>query len=266
MNYDSILTAIDSTCVNRSEFYKTGKDVPDHDIAMVERVPSVGNDTLVMGILLVMALVVAYVISSCRGVLAHRFSNFLYGERKNISMGAGDSSAEPYYIFVLVLVTAMAYALPLFKLQAMQCTFVTLTGFPYEVLALFFVAMLAFIFLKYCLYKLVDWTFFDLSRSSAWHRAFFFVTASFSFLLLPVSAYLLLGNLSAEIVSQTIVFVAICYEITLILKLFINFQPRNYGLFSFFLYLCSAEIIPAIIFWHLHSTAAEWLATLHIVE
>lgn len=266
MDYDSILTAVDSNCVNRSEFYKTGKNVPDHDIAMAERVPSVSGDGVMLGVLLGLSLAAAFVLSMCRNILLYRLKDFFHSTRKSISTGMGDSSAEPYYIFTLVMITALSASIPVFQLQATRCTYTSLTGFPYWILAACFAAVTTFIYLKWCIYKIVDWTFFSREKSVLWHHAYLFITGIFSFILLPASAYLLLSGASDEIVIRTLLFVIICYETTLILKLFINFRPRKHGLFSFFLYFCSAELIPALILWRLHDVAVAWLSVHHIVE
>lgn len=266
MNYDSILTAIDSTCVNRSEFYKTGKDVPDHDIAMMERVSSVCDDGVLVTVLLVLAFVVASVVSVGREMLIKRMKGFFVGKRTSTGTVVGSSTAEPFLVFLLVLVTAMCYAIPLFQLQAMRCTYVELYGYPYVVLAGIFLVLVAYIFLKAVSYKFINWVFFDREISVRWLSSYFFATAAMSFVAFPIASYLLLNDSSAEIVSQTFVFMLFCYEILLILRLFINFTPQKYGILSFFLYLCSAELIPAIILWRLHDVAAVWLSVHHIVE
>lgn len=266
MNYDSILTAIDSTCINRSEFYQTGKDVPDHDIAMVERVLSVGSDDVLLAILLVLILVAAAIVYRSRDLLLYRLRTFFSSGRLNSTVAVSDSLAEPYYVFLLVHVTAMSFALPLYQLQAMQCTYVSLVGHPRWLLFALFGAIELFILLKWVMYEIINWTFFDREQINRWQHSYYFVTAFFAYLILPVSTYLLLSECTAEVVTQTLVFMVICYEILLLLRLFINFTPRLYGSLSFFLYFCSAELIPAIILWRLHDVAAEWLSIYHIVE
>ena len=67
MNYDSILTAIDSSVIHRTEFYKEGVTLPDSTVPMDERVYAVCEDGYVVA-----AMMLAGLMSACSMLLPCR--------------------------------------------------------------------------------------------------------------------------------------------------------------------------------------------------
>lgn len=266
MDYDSILTAVDSNSINRTEFYHTGKNVPDQGIPMVGRNLSVGSDDTVAAILLLLSLTLAVVTYTCRTTIMHRVSTLMHGKRKSYSTSRTNNSAEPYYTFLLTSITAFCLSIALFYLQVSKCTFTILTGIPYWLIGAFYVATMAAIYIKAWVYVLINWVFTDRETSSGWMHGYFFITSLTAYASLPLTIISILNNASAESVIQGIVFIVFCYEILLILKLFINFTPRKYGILAYFSYFCSVEVIPAIILWRILEFTDSWLASSHIIE
>ena len=70
------------------------------------------------------------------------------------------------------------------------------------------------------------------------------------------------SDLAHEIVIGGAILVVILYEVLLFYKLIVNFRVRKYGYMFIFLYFCSVELLPTLVFGHL----AVWITDSFIVK
>lgn len=246
IDYDSILTSQDSNIVNSSEFYKTGKALPDHGIAVVERSYSAANDDYIVGGLLFMLFIMATILHRSRSSLLHSIKDFFTSKRTYSDEKSNESTREPYNIFMLISISVLSLTLVCFNSLAISDEFDKDLGIPYWLFAAGYAACMAFIYLKAWVYALVNWTFFDHESSTKWMHGYLLVTSLSAFVILPLSLVAVFFESSMEIVTLCFTIVYILYELLLFFKLFVNFESKKYGYLLIILYFCSVELMPTI--------------------
>lgn len=261
-NYDSILISQDSNIVNSSEYYKIGKDLPDHGIAVVERSYSVANDDFIAGGLFFMLLMMALILHRSRLSIFHNIKEFFTSKRTYSEEKSNESTKEPYNIFMLISISVMSLCLVCFNGLAITDSFEKSLGIPYWLFAAGYALCMAFIYLKAWVYAIVNWTFFDQESSNKWMHGYLFVTSLTAFIILPLSMLTIFFERSMEIVTSCFAIVYVLYELLLFFKLFVNFESKKYGYLLIILYFCSVELMPAIAM----SRILEWVNDSFIVK
>ncbi len=256
-DYDSILTAIDSNVVNRSEFYARGESAPDIGIPMVERTYAVCSDDYVVAGAAVIFIVIACIVWRCKRLLMHHAKDFFTSKRLFSDDTMKDNSSEVNVVLLLATISALSLSLIFFNHLAEQHPFNTVLGVPYWVFGMGFVAFMCFIYAKAWIYTLVNWVFFDRESSKKWISRYFYLTSLTAFVFFPLSMVEIFFDNSLDIVIWCAILVGIIYEILLFYRLFTNFKTKKYGYLLIFLYFCSVELMPALILWNGLSWASD---------
>lgn len=251
LNYDSILTAVDSNVINSSEFYAQGSDWPDQGFAMAERGYILTTDSFVLCAVLLLFGLLAATLYSSRSFIQFQLRSFFSTERKFSLQGATYKGSWVYGAFILTSIAALSLSLSSFHYLLERYQFSSVLGIPYWLLCLGYVFFMLFFYLKAWLYMLVNWVFSDRDSSYSWLSAYFLLTSLLSLLVFPISILDLFAIVNGQVVLSCYLFVMFLYELLLIFKLFVNFRAKKYGSMLIFLYFCSVELVPALILWHL---------------
>lgn len=251
LNYDSILTAVDSNVINSSEYCVVADTLPARDIAMAPCSYLVATDDYVLWGLLVMFGVMAVVVYHFRTSMYHLLKGFFTTERKFSEHSINDKGLWAVSVFALISITALSLSLTAFDGLSRHYQFSEVLGIPYWLLGGFYILFMVYVYGKAYIYALVNWTFFDQEASASWMSGYLLLTALTAFLIYPISLLQLFNTISLEFAILSYLFIVVLYEILLIFKLFVNFRIKKYGILLIFLYFCSVELIPALVIWHI---------------
>ena len=116
------------------------------------------------------------------------------------------------------------------------------------VVAVFFAAFICYFAAKWILYSLVNEVFFGSKKRLQWNQVFLMITAIEGVLLFPAVLLIVYFNLEVEKVIFYLIFVLLLNKILTFYKSWgIFFQQKGFSL-QFFLYFCSLEITPLLVF------------------
>ena len=182
------------------------------------------------------------------------FRNFTQIRERN-SMFDEISSYSTHHFFLLVFHACLMVGLCLYYywVDANSVLFekvshgFLLMGFVGEVIVL--------LLLKWILYQIVNWTFFQKVRNLLWLRAYFHLLAGIGLLLLPVFLLAVYFDLSLKVSFVFIAFLLVFAKTVLFWKCFSNFFGKFYGSFHLILYFCALEILPDLLWWK----GIEWM-------
>ena len=113
-----------------------------------------------------------------------------------------------------------------------------------------FIALIpVYLLLKWALYGIVNWTFFQKVRNSAWTTSFYNLFIWLGILLLPLVLLMVYLDISSPTNLYLIGIVVIIAKISLFWKSFSNFFEKIHGAFHLILYFCALEILPDFVLW-----------------
>lgn len=253
---DSIWVGLDSNVIRQTELYKQGVLLPDRTMVVGERDFAVGNDDYIVAGMAVMFFILAAILYRSRNVLWHRLKNFFTTKRTYTDDDTEGNSDEAIHVFLLISISAISLSCMFLDDRIALSSFLPVTGIPYWLFGAGFVMCMAFIYFKAWLYLLVNWVFFDRDSSQRWIVGYLLLTALTSFLFYPLVLLDVFAHFGHEIVIRGAILVVILYELLLFYKLITNFRVKKYGYMLIFLYFCSVELLPTLVFGHL----AVWLS------
>lgn len=261
-DYDSILTAVDSTVVSSTSFYQQGVALPDHTVAMAKRAYTVAGDDYVVGGMVLMFFILAVVFHFGRTTMFYRLKDFFTTKRQYVEERVGDNGCEAFSVFLLIAVSALSLSL-IFLDDLMETGGVAISvDVPYWLYAAGFVLCMCFVYVKLWIYMLVNWVFFDRESGKRWLLGYLLITSLTAFFFYPIALFDVFSYCSHEVVTLSAILVVFLYEMLLFYKQLTNFKVRKYGYLLIILYFCSVELLPALVLRH----CTEWLIDNVIVK
>ena len=235
-DYDSLLTHTPLSPLQQTAEYTNGRYIPDGDVAGQLRVATQATDQWVVMGIVVMVVVLCLVLASHLDYIAYRVKDFFSTERKFSNVPQQTTVNEVTMLVVTAFVGCLSLSLlgfdqfkdqTLFRhnLPDMRWLYLVLAAIP-----------LLWVLLKAVIYRLVDWVFFDRTSSRKWMESYYFLTALFLGLMLPVAIVYLFTDVSPFAVSNCILTLLILYELLLLFKLITNFPTKLSGKMLIFLY------------------------------
>ena len=243
--------ASDSNALRQSEFVKQGILLPDHKVPMKECAYTMGGDDYVVAGMVVMFFIMAIILYRNRTTLLIRLKNFFTTQRTFVEEKVENPSAEVVNGLLLICISTLSLSCIFLDGLLEKSSLVAATGVPYWLFAAGMVACLVFICIKMWLYSIVNWTFFDSESSRNWMKNFLLMTALTAFLFYPLILLDVFAHLREEIVTGSAILVVVLYELLLFYRLNANFRVRKYGYMLNFLYFCTVELLPTLVFGHL---------------
>lgn len=263
MKSDSIWTAGGSNVINGTEFYQIGKSVPGRTVAMKELGYKTSSDDYIVGGMVLMFFVLAWVMFRSRSGLLFRLKAFFTNKRLYVKGDeAEDNTMEAIHVFLLMTVSALSLSIIFFDDMLEQSRVGVALGVPYWLFGAGFVLCFCFIYAKAWTYVLVNWVFSDRESSRSWMSGYFLMTSLTAFFFYPIALMDVFFNLDEEIVIWSTILVAFLYEILLFYKLCINFRGVKGAYLLNFLYFCSVELLPIFVVGHL----VMWFSESFIVK
>ena len=249
-DYDSILTHTPLSPLQQTTEYTSGQQLPDSDVAGLLRVGTQATDQWVVLGLVVMVVALCLVLASHVDYIAYRIKDFFSTERKFSNVPQQTTVSEVTTLVMTTLVGCLS--LSLIGYDRLKDVIPFAHDLPdlhwlYLVLA---AVPLAWIFCKVVIYMLVNWVFFDHNHNRKWMESYYFLTALFLGLMLPMAIVTLFTDIDRIVVANCLLTLLILYEILLFYKQITHFPAKMYGKVLIFLYFCTAEILPILIAGH----------------
>ena len=249
-DYDSLLTRTPLSPLQQTAEYTNGRYIPDGDVAGLLRVGTQATDQWVIMGIVAMIVVLCLVLASHLDHITYRVKDFFSTKRKFSNVPQQTTVNELTMLMATAFVGCLSLSLHGFdqfkdqtllrhNLPDMRWLYLVLAAIP-----------LIWFLLKALIYRLVNWVFFDRTHSRKWMESYYFLTAFFLGLMLPVAIAYLFTDISLVAVSNCILALLILYELLLLFKLITNFPTKLYGKMLIFLYFCTAEILPILIAGH----------------
>ena len=250
-DYDSIMTATDSTVINRSSYYKEGVSLPDGDVAMAERPYSVADDNAVGLCMLALFFLLSLVLSRSGSVLLIRLQSFFKSKRTYTDERYTDNTRERLSTLALIFICCMSLSAVWFNPVAEQGE-----GFPCATVWLYAIgcgAMMALLLAKICAYGVVNWIFFNNEANKKWTSSYLYLTSLTALIFYPAALVCTYAPQTRQVVTGVVILMLAVYEAMLFYKLIINFRMKKYSYVLIILYFCSVEMVPALAIWRLAS-------------
>lgn len=252
----------DSNVITQTEFYQSGMALPDNTVAMRELAYMPCNDNFIVGGVVALFCVLVLVFFFQRSTYPYRLKVFFSNKRFYIEEGSNESGGGAVGTFLLTSVSVLCLTLIFFDNMARQHCFDVAIGVPYWIIAVGYVACMFVIYAKSMLYSLVNWVFSSHEASKRWTSGYFLLTSLMALPLYPATLLHLFCPESRNMVTVSVIFIVIVYELLLLYKLFVNFKTKEYGYLPLFLYFCSVELMPAIVIWY----TFDWMNNSFIVK
>ena len=130
---------------------------------------------------------------------------------------------------------------------------------PYQIIGLFTLVLFCFFLIKFALYGIVGWVFFDVKKNEQWIKDFLFLISLEGTLLFPQVMLLSFFNLSvskaAFVVGITLIFV----KISSFYRIYLIFFQKNRAYLKYILYLCALEAVPIMVLWGILELMSQYL-------
>ncbi|MDD4636929.1 MAG: DUF4271 domain-containing protein [Bacteroidales bacterium] len=115
------------------------------------------------------------------------------------------------------------------------------------ILLLFILSFALFYTLKFLLFRFIAYIFFDDTRSSKWQNSYLSNIALLGTLFCPILLVSVYSDLYSNVLLIVLGGLFLFFRILLLQKVFIIFIPKINTLLYLFLYLCTVEILPAVL-------------------
>lgn len=259
-DYDSILTSVDSNVINRSEYYKTGKGIPDHTIAMEGLPYSVSMDSVVLHAFMIICLILSVALYQRRHLLLFRSKTFFTTRR--VYSNVNENQSEWLSVLLISIAGSLSLSILFYYCLSLRYQFPDYYDKPHWIMFLGTGAVFVLIYFRAFVYSVINWVFFNPDERRRWNVGYFLlvVVLSYLFSILAIASVFL--QLEIKTVTYSMVFVCVLYEILHLYKLIVNFKFKNYGTLLIFLYFCSVELLPIMLMGHI----LDWVFNSYFVN
>ena len=218
---------------------------------------SIAGDSIVTSILLFCFIIAAIAIAQAGHFLERQLKNFFRTQREGTTV-VTETSSEMRFQFFLVAQTCLLLALIVF-ISSNDFAKESFSIAHYQILGLFTAIFAGYFVVKFLLYSLVDWVFFDKKKNIQWMKSFLFIIASEGILFFPVVLLAAYFHLSIGAVAIYTFAVIIIAKILSFYKTYLIFFARNAAILQSFLYFCALELMPLGILWGVLMTTTSYL-------
>ena len=204
------------------------------------------SDNMLTLILLFCFMLFVVSVAHSKRFLLRQVKNFFFVPHNDEVMD--ETSGELRFQLFLGLLCCLLLAISTYLYITQTVTRTFLLDNDFQLIAILFAAMVVYFASKWLLYTIVNNIFFDSKRNLQWSKAFLFITAAEGVVLFPIVMLLIYFNLTVQNSIYFFVFVLLVVKILTFYKCWSIFFRRNGGLLQTFLYFCTLEVTPLLIF------------------
>lgn len=203
---------------------------------------SVSNDNTVAGTLLVCFALAMIAASMSSNFIVRQIKSLFHMPHRRTMVS--ETAYEVRFQLFLVLQTALLFSITYYLYTR------SLTGGAYildsqlAIVGIYLAVFLCYFLIKYLLYSLVNWVYFDRKSNSQWTRLCLFLTSAEGVLTFPVVLLLIYFHLSVHYTLIYVVSVIAIIKILTFYQGFVIFFRRTAAGLQIILYFCALELMP----------------------
>ena len=218
---------------------------------------TVMNDNLITSLLLGCIILMLVAISMSGQFIARQAKNFFYPP-KNEPTTITETSGEMWFQIFLVVQTCLLLAVIQFFFSLAD--FGETYSVSHHRLVLIYSGMfVGYFLLKFFLYHVIHWVFFDKRQNEQWMKSFIFMIALEGVCLFPIALLVSYFDLPVKTTLIYTVVVVILFKILSFYKSFIIFFRQNNHFLQNILYFCTLEAIPLFALWGIMALINNYL-------
>lgn len=218
---------------------------------------TIAGDSLVTSVLLFCFVIATITIAQAGHFLERQFKSFFRTQREGTTV-ITETSNELRFLFFLVAQTCMLLALVLF-ICSHDFARESFAIAHYQILGLFTAVNMGYFIVKFLLYSIVDWVFFDRKKNIQWMKSFLFIISMEGILLFPIVLLFAFFHISVESAVIYTLLVVLIAKILSFYKTYIIFFAKNAAILQSFLYFCALELMPLGILWGIITATGGYL-------
>lgn len=229
---------------NDSIFALPGNPIPG---AEGEILPyALSHDYIVTCILALCFILLCYVLSKGSVLIIHQLKEF-FSERERNNMFVETGSEFRYQAF-LIFHACIMLSILVYDLQ-LQHVFPQYIHPSWEIIGYGILTAVIYYCIKFFLYELVNWVFFEKQKADRWNEINFLVISLQGLLFFPLACLSIYSLPNSQFIFFPVLFVIVLAKILLFYKSFSIFFNNFRGLCYNILYFCTLETIPLLILW-----------------
>lgn len=221
---------------------------------------TIAGDSLVTSVLLFCFVIATITIAQAGHFLERQLKNFFRTQREGTTVITETSNEMRFQLF-LVAQTCMLLALILF-IYSHDFARESFAIAHYQMLGLFTAVNMAYFVVKFLLYSIVDWVFFDRKKNIQWMKSFLFIISTEGILLFPIVLLFAFFHISVSSAVIYTLFVVLAAKILSFYKTYIIFFAKETAILQSFLYFCALELMPLGMLYGIMTAASGYLKTI----
>ncbi|MDR0746227.1 MAG: DUF4271 domain-containing protein [Mediterranea sp.] len=199
-------------------------------------------------ILLCCFFLFAYVLSKVKKFLWQQGNNFIL-HKKRTSIFSSSTVTDVHYLLLLVLQASILVGICFFNYFYNTIPLLVQHVHPYLLLGIYTGVCLVYIILKWLIYSLLGWTFFERGITDMWLESYSTIIYYLGFVLFPFVLFLIYLDLNTYIMVIIGLGLIISAKLLVFYKWLKFFFNNIYGFPLLILYFCALEIIPYLIYY-----------------
>lgn len=221
---------------------------------------TIAGDSLVTSVLLFCFVIATITIAQAGHFLERQLKNFFRTQREGTTVITETSNEMRFQLF-LVAQTCMLLAIILF-IYSHDFARESFAIAHYQMLGLFTAVNMAYFVVKFLLYSIVDWVFFDRKKNIQWMKSFLFIISTEGILLFPIVLLFAFFHISVSSAVIYTLFVVLAAKILSFYKTYIIFFAKETAILQSFLYFCALELMPLGMLYGIMTAASGYLKTI----
>lgn len=206
------------------------------------------TDDCIALVLLACFVMSAYALARSRKFLAQLLQDFIL-HRERASIFTSSTAEDMRYLLLLILQTCVLSGLCIYTYSHSLHPDLTTHLPSYAWLSLYVGGVLLYLLLKWAVYSLLGWTFFDRTTTDLWLESYSTLLYYFGFVLFPYTLFLVYFDVELRFALFIGVILAFFAKMLMFYKWIKLFCHNLYGCSLLILYFCALEIAPWFIFY-----------------
>ena len=225
--------------------YTTGRSYGQQGVAGVPVPYTLSDDSIVSSVLLLCLVFLIISLSHTYSFLKRQLKYFF--QPPTSYRGHTETVGEVRIQMALVVMGCLLFAMTIYQTASIYVSSAYLLE-DYQMVFLLFGGALAFSQLRHVLYNIVNRVFFHRSQVSLWNHTVLFLTAMITVLFFPIVLLQVYFDFSMDNTLLSYGIVLFFIEILTFYKCWSIFFRQKGGFLQTFLYLCTLEIVPLLLF------------------
>lgn len=174
--------------------------------------------------------------------------DFFFPSRDIKAKNIDDKNSHQLANILSLMLLSLVGGIGTYIFQQLQADFFLESLHPCILVGLYTAAWLGYFLAKRMFYAFVNWIFFDKKDIFTWNQGQKFIFTSETLLFFPAVIIAVYADISIEIMLWIALTIVIISKILLLYKTLVIFFAKTYGGLHLFVYFCTLEVIPLLVF------------------